>query len=83
MTVRSASLNTVCAVRMVNWGLTHHRVYIVSGIQVRIQEGRGDFYTDAKHPRPVAVNQLYLMPRLKYVKLYILFPIALGSVQHN
>jgi len=50
MTARSASLNTVRAVRMANWGFTHHHIYIVSGIQIRIQEERGDFYPEAKAP---------------------------------
>jgi hypothetical protein len=50
MTVRSASLNTVHAVRMANCGLIHHYIYIVCGIQIRIQEGRGDFYPEAKAP---------------------------------
>jgi hypothetical protein len=48
MTVRSASLNTVRAVRMANWGFTHHHIYIVSGLEIRIQEGGGDLYAEAK-----------------------------------
>jgi len=69
---------------MANWRLTDHHLYIVSGIQIRIQEGSGDFYPEAKSARPEAVNQLHLMPRLKYVELYLHFPIALDGVQcHN
>jgi len=83
MTGRSASLNAVRAVRLANWELTDHLLCIVSGIQIRVQEGRGDFYPEAKAARPEAANQLYLMSGLKYVKLYLHFPIALDGVQHN
>jgi hypothetical protein len=35
-----------------------------------------------KYPRPEAANQLHLMPRLKYVEIYLHFTIGIGGVQH-
>jgi len=81
MTGRWVSLNAVRAVRMADWRLTDHHLYIVSGIQIRIQEGRGDFYPEVKAARPEATNQLHFMPRLKHVEVYLHFPIAPDSVQ--